>query len=311
MTTAAVLLAALLMVPSAVAADLGGYLEQSATAEFSGEQLISCDTPDGARDSLFEIAQADGWVAVWTDADEEGRVTVGSGVMAAVSGDKVAASAVQTDDLGADSAAYTVGDEVPTTYLGREALAVHIDRDGVERMVLTVDTETAAVVRTETFDDHGDLYCDRRLLSFSPGEVDASLGLGDAEPIDAEAAAPIDDAPAELPATSHGFTLLDTYQLDDGTLSYYSDGFFSFGVVVTTRPVGFEDDDEVTVVQSGTGEYRRSYVAGQVTVAWTGSSGNMALIGDLPPDLVEDVLSGMPRPVGTGFFERIWSRLFG
>lgn len=302
------LVASFLIVPTSAVADLGGYLERSATAEFSGEQLIACDTPDGSRDSLFEIAQSGGWVVVWNDADVDERIAVGSGVMSTVSGDQVVASAVEASDLGSDSAAYVVAEEVPTTYLGREALEVTIERDGVERISLTIDVETDAVVRTEVFDDSGNTYCDRRLLSFTPGEVSDVDGL---EPIDAEPAAPIDSAPAELPETTHGFRLLDTYQLDDGTLSYYSDGFFSFGAVVTGRPVGFEEAAEVVVVETEMGTYRRSYVAGRVTVAWASASGNMALVGDLPPDLVEDVLSDMPAPVGTGFFERIWSRLFG
>jgi hypothetical protein len=228
--------------------------------------------------------------------------------MTTVSGDQVVASAVEASDLGSDSAAYVVAEEVPTTYLGRDALEVTIERDGVERINLTIDIGTDAVVRTIVFDDDGNTYCDRRLVSFTPGEV---TDLDSLEPIDADPAEPIDSAPAELPEATHGFRLLDTYQLDEGTLSYYSDGFFSFGAVMTERPVGFEEAAEVVVVEAETGRYRRSYVAGRVTVAWASASGNMALVGDLPPDLVEDVLSDMPAPVGTGFFERIWSRLFG
>jgi hypothetical protein len=306
----AILLASLLIVPTSAMADLGGYLERSATAEFSGEQLIACETPDGARDSLFEIAQSDGWVAAWTGADDDRRVTVGSGKMATVTGDHVVASSVvESSDFGSDSASYTVGEEVPTTFLGREAVEVMIERDGVRRIALTVDVETDAVVRTEVLDADGNVYCDRRLVSFTPGVPGAFDDLE--ESIDAEPALPIDSAPAELPETTHGFHLLDTYQLDEGTLSYYSDGFFSFGTVVTDRPVGFAESDEVVVVDDGAGEYQRVYEAGRVTVAWRSAAGNLALIGDLPPDLVEDVLTDLPRPVGAGFFETIWSRLFG
>ena len=39
--------------------------------------------------------------------------------------------------------------------------------------------------------------------------------------------------------------------------------------------------------------------------------GGMALVGDLPPDLHEAVLSEMPHPEDPGFFRRWWRSLFG
>jgi len=37
----------------------------------------------------------------------------------------------------------------------------------------------------------------------------------------------------------------------------------------------------------------------------------MALVGDLPPDLHETVLSDMPHPQDPGLFRRFWRALFG
>lgn len=308
MSPLSVMMAAVLGLTPLVAADLGGYLERSATAEFSGEQLVACETPDGSRDTVFEVAQSEGWVSAWSEADDESVVTLGLGTLATISGGQVAATAVRGTTTGSDSPSYELGAEEPATYLGRAALEVSILRDDIERVRLTIDEETDAVVRTRTYLGDGSLYCDRRLLSF---ESDASTALSDRAEIDVEPASPIDSSPAELPEVTHGFQLLDTYQLDDGTLSYYSDGFFSLGVVVTDRPVGFEDGAEVVSVETVAGEYRRVYVAGRVTVAWDTAAGNLALIGDLPPDLVDGVLADLPAPFDPGFFERIWVRLFG
>ena len=300
--------AALVVVTPVVSADLGGYLERSATAEFSGEQLVACDTPDGSRDAVFEVAQSEGVVAAWSAADDDSLVTVGLGTMATISGDQIAATAVEGTDADVDSPSYEIGSEESVTYLGRPAQDVAIRRDGVERVRLTVDVDTEAVVRTQTFLENGSLYCDRRLLSFEP---DAAAELPDRAEIDVDPASPMESSPAALPATTQGFDLLDTYQLDDGTLSYYSDGFFSLGVVVTDRPVQFGAVEDVVSVTTDSGEYQRLYSAGRVTVVWETGSENLALIGDLPPDLVEGVLADLPAPVDAGFFERIWMRLFG
>jgi hypothetical protein len=37
----------------------------------------------------------------------------------------------------------------------------------------------------------------------------------------------------------------------------------------------------------------------------------MALVGDLPPDMHQTVLSGLPAPADPGLFRRLWRNLFG
>lgn len=307
MSPLSLVMAAVVGLTPVVSGDLGGYLERSATAEFSGEQLVACETPDGSRDAVFRVAQSEGWVSAWSEDDEQSQVALGLGTLATISGDQVAATAVE-GTISEDSATYEVGSEVPSTYLGRPALEVSILRDGFERIRLTIDEETDAVLRTRSYLEDGDLYCDRRLLSFEAADPAA---VSDRADIEVEPASPVESAPVDLPDTTHGFRLLDTYQLDDGTLSYYSDGFFSLGVVVTDRPVGFDNAEEVVTVDTAAGEYRRFYAAGRVTVAWDTAGGNLAIIGDLPPDMVDAVLEDLPAPFDAGFFERIWTRIFG
>ncbi len=303
MTPLAAVVAVLLAIPGVVA-DLGGYLERSGEAEFSGEQLVTCDTPDGPRDSLFQIAQVAGSVMAWEPGSDQVLVTMGSGMTVTVTGDNVESADGATPG---DTASYEVQETSSITYLGRAATEVSVRRDGLERVRMTIDSATGVVLRTRTFGGDGGLYCDRRLISFSPGNGGVPYSEGD---IDGDAVGRIDEAPAGLPGRLVGFELLDTYDLDDGTLSYYSDGFFSFGVVMTDRPLGFAADSEVVADQSDRGEYRRSYEAGRVTVAWTSASGNVAFIGDTPPDLTEEALQSLPGPVNPNVFERIWNRLF-
>lgn len=300
-----------LLVVAALAAtpitgDLGGFMERSSEAEFSGEQLVSCRTPDGDRTSVFEVAQVDGTVIAWVSAAEAPVVTMTPGRAATISGDQVEVTAVEgsTPD---PADVYEVGTRTDVSYLGRDAFEVSLFRDETERVRLTVDTETDVVVRTRTFDDQGALYCDRRLVTFEPNPTSVPEVISGVE---TEPVAPLDEPGDEMPETIAGFQLLDAYALDNGTLSYYSDGFFSVGVVVTSSTL-LAAEDEVVVVPADRGEYRRTYQAGSVTVTWDAEVGNMGVIGDLPPDLLERFLEELPPPTQHGFFGRIWSRLFG
>ncbi|HSO49614.1 MAG TPA: hypothetical protein VLS86_03630, partial [Acidimicrobiia bacterium] len=57
--------------------------------------------------------------------------------------------------------------------------------------------------------------------------------------------------------------------------------------------------------------YARSFSPGQVAMAWETLAGGMALVGDLPPDMHEGVLAGLPAPEDPGLFRRLWRNLFG
>lgn len=302
MSPVALIMVALLAAPTPFVGDLGGYLEESSTAEFSGEQLVKCETPDGPRDSLFQIAQADGVAFAWADGGDEVVVSLGTGVATAATSDEVDPAQV---GVGPADLYETVSAD-PVTYLGRNAVEVSIERDGTERVRLVVDHDSGAVLRTRTLAADGETYCDRRLISFAPGAV--GIPALDAPEPTTEA---LGESPSELPSELEGFTLVDTFAIEAGTLSYFSDGFFSFGVAMTDRPLGFPAGSNVVRVPDERGDYRRSYEAGRVTVAWTSTSGSLALIGDTPPDMTDEILAGLPAPLDPGFFERIWSRFFG
>lgn len=301
------LVVAALVVGVPVSADLGGYLERSAEAEFTGEQLVACETPDGGRSSVFNLAQTDGTVVAWEGGEDTPLVGVAPGLSVTVTGEAVESAVVEGSAV-VDSDPYTVEEGGESTYLGRPVNEVSLVRDGTERVRMTVDSDTQALLRTITYAEDGSTYCDRRLLSFEEDLSDVPELAVDAA---ADPARPIDEHPAELEPTIEGFELVDTYSLDGGTLSYYSDGFFSAGVAVTQQTISFGESDDVVEFEAEAGAYQRSYQAGSVTVTWEADAGNMVLIGDLPPDLLESFLEELPPPGQDNFFDRIWSRLFG
>ncbi len=90
--------------------------------------------------------------------------------------------------------------------------------------------------------------------------------------------------------------------------AYYSDGFFSFAVFETPSVVRLEEGG---IYEFGGFDYRRAFSPGQATYAWEARSGGMAVVGDLPPDLHDEVLTALPTPQTPNIFRRLWRSLFG
>jgi hypothetical protein len=44
---------------------------------------------------------------------------------------------------------------------------------------------------------------------------------------------------------------------------------------------------------------------------WNSPDTTLALVGDLPPDHIEQVLAELPKPGIRIWFRRIWARFFG
>jgi len=294
------------MALSPLLADIQSQVDRSAAAEFSGEVLVTCETPDGSRSEVFNVAQVDGAFLAWDDGQDE-AISVSPGLsMTSVDGQIEASIVEASDATGLDG--YTASDETGATYLGRAADELVLSRDGVERVRLTLDVETGAILRTITYGADGSTYCDRRLLAFDADVSDVpSLRLN----TDVDPTVPLDAAPESLPGTIEGFQLVDTYPVEDGTLSYYTDGFFSVGVVITRRPLKLPSEGNTIEVEAGAGSYLRSFQPGMVTVTWSRGAEKLAMIGDLPPDMAEAFLGDLPAPVRETFFDRIWNRLFG
>jgi hypothetical protein len=298
---------ALLMIlpPSAaLAVDLDELLEESRSAAYSAEQLISCTTPDGIRDALIELEQQGGEVRYGGKSETGPQVWSGFGGWVVQSDGSVvesAATADQPDDVGEPT--YVVEERDETSYLGRASTRYALLDGDLARAELVVDNETGVLMSVTTFDSDGNPYCERRFVSYDPQAPDwTSIESGASQEL---AVSTTSDMPSEL----SGFTLLDSYVDDAGlTFGYYSDGFFSFAVFESTVEIVL--DGGVEYVIDGR-VYQREFTPGQVTYTWPVQGGGMALIGDLPPDMHDAALNGLPGPYDAGFFRRLWRSLFG
>jgi len=300
------LAAALVLLPSsaAFAADLDELLDESREAAYTAEQVITCSTPDGARNAVIELSQASGELHIGAPVAPEVEVASGFGGWTLLREGAVVSSANVQGAGEEPEPRYTVDEGTETEYLGRDATLYRMTGDGVVRAELIFDVEAGALLRVVTFNADGSVFCERRFVTFDPGIPPAT---------DTGAAPSVESAEggveSNLPETLGNFERLDVYEDEEGFIfAYYSDGFFSFAVFQTPAIVAAGSGSLVTV---GGQPYIRSSGAGDVTYAWEASSGGMALVGDLPPDMHEEVLSGLPAPEDPGLFRRLWRNLFG
>ena len=290
---------------AAWATELDELLEQSREAAYTAEQIISCSTPDGVRDAIVKIAQSNGEIRMTSTVAGDVQVSSGDGGWTLSRQGGVISSALVDSEMEPVEPLYEVEDTGNTNFLGRDATVHQLIRDGVLRAELVFDDETGALVAATTFTANGDTYCERRFVSFDS----ADPGLESNDLLEADELQPRSEVETLLPESVAGFDRLDFYEDEVGfRFAYYSDGFFSFAVFETPTTVDLPD---AKTVQFGEGAYQRSFTAGQATYVWETRSGGMALLGDLPPDLHEEVLATLPPPRDPGILRRIWRSLFG
>jgi len=301
-----VFVVALVLLPASTAAgaELDELLDESRDASYRAEQVITCSTPDGVRDAVIELSQSGGELHVGAPAAPDVEVAAGAGGWALVREGSVVSSANVQGAGDVPQPRYSVDDGVDTDYLGREATRYEMAGDGVVRAELVFDVEIGALLHLVTFNGDGSIYCERRFLTFDPEAPHAS---GEDSVTPAQSAE--GGVESDLPETLAGFERLDVYEDDEGfVFAYYSDAFFSFAVFQIPSVLTIETGSPVTLADR---VYTRSFSPGQVTYAWETRTGAMAVVGDLPPDMHEEVLAGLPAPEDPGLLRRLWRSLFG
>lgn len=290
------------------AAELEPYLERSGAAEFSGEQVISCNTPDGARDMVVDMSQTAGMLSVRSGSGS--AVAAGDGVLSVTGNDGSSQGATVGETMAVPAGRYQALPTGPVEMLGRRAEQISItDAAGLERARMTFDLDTGALLSSEILNSDGSVYCESQMVSFSPGGLSSAAALGPDPTRTLEAAEKVDVA--ITPDQLGGFVRLDSYAWGrEGVLAYYSDGLFSFTLLHTRRPVELQTDGAVTVAGAD-GAYLRWYGPGQALYVWESAAGSLALFGDMPLDLQEAVLAALPQPADTGVLIRWWRSVFG
>jgi hypothetical protein len=287
-----------------LADDLSDYLEEAGDAIYSGQRLVGTTWDGIERVGMIEVQHHGGVESFGAGSD---HVMVGAGRMHVGDPDDAAFSFVlePRPDLGTR---YTVENGEATRHLGRPATVVDVMEAGKLRIRMVVDDSTSAPVTTQVFDDAGDVFRYSSMVEFSVW-VDPSMAQTD----DREYRMMLPVEQVELPAIVAGYQLIDAYAApDDGHQAFYTDGLFSFSVFTIDRRANWSAiaDDELPYTTSGH-SYLRVVTPTSVWVLWNAPATAMALVGDLPPDHLDQVLAELPRPGTENWLKRLWHRMFG
>ena len=301
--TALVVVFSLLGAGQAIADDAIDWIERSHQAVFDSAQVVTCQTPDGQVDGVFDVSGTG--LGVQAGQGENHRVYGANGVFS--SNDPSEAIGVPTDDHEDLGSGYSSIEVTSERYDGRRTKAFNLFRDELLRATVTFDFATGALLSMSTFNGDGSEYCAVETTSFrqpiglheqfAPVEAATELERVDADPVLA-------------PSSVAGFARLDTYRWrDTGSASFYSDGLFSFTLVTAPTTFSLSDSDATDVDFEG-GTYRRVFEPGRSTYVWESEVGGMSLVGDLPLDLQEAVLAELVPAERPGLLTRLWRRLF-
>jgi hypothetical protein len=287
----------------AIADDAIDWIERSHEAVFDSAQVVTCQTPDGQVDGVFEVSGTG--LGVQAGQGEDQRFYGANGVFATT--DSSQSIGVPTDEHDALGSAYSSIGVTAERFDGRRTKAFNLFRDELLRATVVFDFATGALLSITTFNADGSEYCAVETTSFrqpiglfeqvAPAQADTELER-------------IDPDPVLMPSSVGGFVRLDTYRWrETGSASFYSDGLFSFTLLSAPTAFALSDSDASDLEMNG-GSYRRLFEPGRSTYVWESEMGGMSLVGDLPLDLQETVLAELAPAERPGLLTRLWRRLF-
>ena len=300
------LLVLVTMVGTLPTADLVDDFGEAGASEFSGRQLVVCWSPDGVVAHITEVGQSAGMTALTSDDGVD--FLIGKGKMI-----EFGSGGVQYLEMGATTAwrlweGYEVQDR-GTDAANRRTVEVS-DQQGI-RARYVLDAPTGIPISSEVFGPAGDLFRYAALIEVRPTAPDYMDDMMDSPDMPEPDVRPIAE-PETLPATAGHYWEADTYEAPGGLQTFYTDGLFRFSVFELSRKTdGGRLADEQSVELAGRRGYHRSYSPGTVAVFWKAPDHSYLLIGDLPPDHLEEVVAELPKPGNANPFKRAWRWVFG
>ena len=295
---------AIVVAAPALADDLSEYLEEADQATYSGRRLIGTTWDGMERMGITDIERRGGLAML---SSGRSYVMVGDGKVHAIGSPDgaLAYELASSVDVGHR---YEVAMAEPARHLGRATQVMEIVEDGVLRMRMVVDVVTDAPLETQVFDGEGNLFRYSTMVEFSPSAPGMEEYEDDGE---YEVMVPLDEA--RVPEQPGRYLMVDVYGGPaDGQQAFYTDGLFTFSLFAIEGRSDIED-----IATDGNAwnldgfDYVRMVTPAEVWVLWNSSGSTYALVGDLPPDHLEEVLTDLPRPGQRNWFGRMWDKLCG
>ena len=303
-----VALVSLTTLPAVARADdeLAEVLESAMSADFHGSGVVMCTWGSDSAATVYEVTRSQGMSMV---SGPSGDFMLSGPLVASQSGADWFALEVAEWSAWSLSDRYSLGDRTPTTRLGRPATDVTVMEGDLKRAHLVIDDESTVPLLTEVFDADGGVFRMAAMVEFVAAP---SAAMTMPEEFMEHAMLMSGRHSPRLPGSVFGYQRTDTYAMPGaGTQAFYTDGLFSFSVFEAgrgTRPDEFASASRFEVDGIG---YSRIVTPSNVWVHWTAPDRSYVLVGDLPPDHIEGVLGGLPRPGLRGVIWRLLSRVFG
>jgi hypothetical protein len=284
------------------ATELDEYLEEAAVAEYSGQRIIITMWDGESRAGIFKVAHVSEMTVIGgSDGSLVGPGKVSDGAEAAVM--------VPVWSRYSVNDRYTTGDPVTTVRLGRSAEMIEVMEAGRVRARFVFDALTKVPLATEIYDGGGRLFRYSAMIEFDPKpgiSYAAMEAMGDSY----EVMFPVEVA--SLPHDAGGYIRADTYAGPDETIqAFYSDGLFSFSLFEIDSGARLDRFEDAARIEVGGATYGRLITPTEIWVSWETDDATYVLVGDLPPDHLEEVLADLPRPDQRNLLSRLWRGIFG
>lgn len=290
---------------SATAAEFEDYLAESEEASFAGRQATWCSYGGQTEFSVVSVEHAGEMVMV--EGGESSQM-LGAG-RSSVVGDASTGIALSGWSSMAPSDRYMTGAVVAETRLGREVVVVSVDEGTKTRARIWFDEATGAALGFEIYDGAGELFRLSWMLDFDPNPRKIFTMMRDVGST-YDVVVPADAG--SLADNVAGYVRVDAYAGPDDSLhAFYTDGLFSFSVFAIDGDVAMGPFADAETTRVDGASYRWLLTPSDLWVQWSGDGLTYVLVGDLPPDHLEQVLREMPRPSQGNIFSRLWRGLFG
>jgi hypothetical protein len=298
-------LAVMASVPSAEAIELEDYLAESGEATYAGQQTTWCSYGGHTEFSVVSVEHAGDLVMV-EGAESSQMVGAGRSSVVGGSGGGIALSGWSSV---APSDRYVMASVAGETRQGRDVEVVTVNQGDAMRIRIWFDKETGAALGSEIYDGNGELFRLGWLIDFDPNPRKIFTMMRESNST-YDVVVPTDAG--TLAESVAGYLRVDTYSgPDDSIHAFYTDGLFSFSLFLIEGEVAGGPFADAEIMRVDGAEYNWLLSPTDLWVEWNSDGLTYVLVGDLPPDHLEQVLREIPRPSQGNIFSRLWRGLFG
>ena len=203
---------------------------------------------------------------------------------------------------------YTVGEMSDITHMHRAAQRVDIMEGDLKRATLIVDERSGAVLLAETFNDQGRVFRTVALSDFKPYRMYPEPEHMSSVPVQVIMHTDSDVLPDEIA----GYTMVDVFPGPGGSeQGFYSDGLFGFSLFAISKRTAIDGFEDSMALITDHGLYEMVPTAQDVRMRWADRDQNFVLVGDIPPDHLEEILAVLPAPERDSMLKIWWRKIFG